>query len=117
MDESWVYQYDPETKPMSMECTHVDSPPPKIAKVQKSQGRVILYILELSWCHFHRLPSKGQFITGTYYSNLLDKLRVAVKNKRLAIVSRGICLLADNVPAHTSQVAVGKDKACSYSIL
>ena len=44
MDESWVYQYDPETKTMSMEWKQVDSPPSKKAKVQKSGGKVMLSI-------------------------------------------------------------------------
>ena len=35
MDESWIYQYDPETKTMSMEWKHVDSPLPKKGKGAK----------------------------------------------------------------------------------
>ena len=60
---------------------------------------------------------KGQTIIGTDYSNLLDKLRVALKYKCRSILSRGICLLADNAPAHSSQVAVDKARACGFEIL
>ena len=41
MVESQVYWYDPETKTMSMEWKHVDSPPPKKAKVQKLAWKVM----------------------------------------------------------------------------
>jgi hypothetical protein len=34
MDECWVYHYDPETKDMSKQWKHADSPPPKKAKSQ-----------------------------------------------------------------------------------
>ena len=117
MDESWVWQHDPETKPMSMEWKHVNSSPPIKAKVQKSAGRVILSVLwdcqEVILTDY--LPM-GQRITGTYYSNLLDKLRVALKNKRCGMLSRGIHPLADNA-AHSSQVTVDKARACGFGIL
>ena len=97
---------------MSMEWKHVYSPPPKETKVQKSEGKVILSDF---WdCHgvnpTDYLPM-GRNISGTYYSNPLEKLRVALKNKRRGMLSRGIRLLADSAPAHSSQVAVDKSKS------
>ena len=118
MDESWVYHYDPETRTTSMEWKHVDFPPPKKAKVQKSAGNVMLTVF---WdCHGVILTDyhpKRQTFTGTYYSNLMDKLWVTLKNKRHGILSRSIRLLADNAPAHSSQDAVDKVRACGFEIL
>ena len=59
---------------------------------------------------------KEQTISGTHYSNLLDKLQVALKNKHCGILSRGIRLIAATSPAHPSQVAVDKARACGFGI-
>ena len=60
---------------------------------------------------------KGKTITGTYYSNLQDKLRVTLKNKHRGMISRGMSLLPDNAPAHSSQVTVDKARARGFGIL
>ena len=60
---------------------------------------------------------KGQTFTSTYYSSLLDRLRVELKNKRRGMLSRGIRFLADNAPAHSSQVAVDKARTRGFGIL
>ncbi|XP_076053595.1 protein GVQW3-like [Oratosquilla oratoria] len=43
-DETWVHQYDPETKAQSMQWKHLDSLPPKKARVQPSAGKVMLTV-------------------------------------------------------------------------
>ena len=43
-DETWVHHYDPETKAQSMQWKHLDSPPPKKARVQPSAGKVMLTV-------------------------------------------------------------------------
>ena len=39
-----TYHYDPETKAQSMQWKHLDSPPPKKARVQPSAGKVMLTV-------------------------------------------------------------------------
>ena len=88
------------------------------AKVQKSAGKVILS--GFYWnCHGAILQitfQRDKTITCTYESNLLYKLRFTLKNKRRGMLSLGIRLLADNVPSHSSQIAVDKARACGFGI-
>jgi hypothetical protein len=118
MDECWVYLYDPETKNQSKEWKHTSSPPPKKAKVQTSTGKVMLSVF---WdCRGVILTdylTKGQTITATYYCSLLTKLRDAMKKKRRGKLTKGVRLLADNAPAHSSQAAAVKAMQCGFEIL
>jgi len=72
MDETWLYQYDPETKLQSMEWRLSGSPRPKKFRVQKSAEKVLAFIF---WDQdgillIDYLP-KGQIINAEYYSSLL----------------------------------------------
>ena len=60
---------------------------------------------------------KPSLVHKVYYSNLLDKLRVALKNKRRGMLSRGIRHLSENAPPHSSRVAVDKARACGFGIV
>jgi len=67
MDETWLYNYDPETKQQSMEWQHSGSPRPKKFRVQKSAGKVLASIF---WDQdgillIDYLP-KGQTINAEY---------------------------------------------------
>ena len=42
MDETWIYQFDPESKNESMQWKRTPSPPPKKAKVTQSSGKIML---------------------------------------------------------------------------
>jgi len=42
MYETWLYNYDPETKQQSMEWQHSDLPRPQKFRVQKSAGKFIV---------------------------------------------------------------------------
>ena len=48
---------------------------------------------------------KGRTINGTYYAEELERLRQEIEKKRKGKLARGVLLLQDNAPAHTSQVA------------
>ncbi|XP_076043703.1 histone-lysine N-methyltransferase SETMAR-like [Oratosquilla oratoria] len=61
--------------------------------------------------------AKGQTITSAYYCTLLNKLRDALKKKRRGMLTKGVRLLADNAPAHSSQAAVVKTRRCGYETL
>ena len=50
------------------------------------------------------LPRRST-ITGAYYSDLMVKLRQAIKTKRRGMLTRGVLLLHDNAPVHKSRVA------------
>ena len=53
-------------------------------------------IIPLEWLPEHTT------INSTYYINILEKLKVAIKEKRRGKWSKGIWLLQDNARPHTS---------------
>lgn len=118
MDETWAHHFDPETKQQSMQWKHPNSPRDvkfrKIASAGKvmasvfwdAQGVILVDYLE-----------RGRTITGIYYTELLQKLRQAIKEKRRGKLSRGILFHQDNAPAHTSHVAMATIHECGYELL
>ena len=83
MDETWLYQYDPETKQQSVEWRHSGSSRPKEFRVQKSSGKVLALIF---WDQdgillIDYLP-KGRTINAECYSSLLVKLTDILNEKR-----------------------------------
>jgi histone-lysine N-methyltransferase SETMAR len=106
-DETWLRNWDPETKQESMQWKHTDSPAPKKFRTQPSAQKLMATIF---WdCEgillIDYLPPKTT-ITGLYYGNLIRKLRDVIKEKRRGKVSAGILLLHDNAPVHKAQVAM-----------
>jgi len=103
MDETWLYNYDPETKQQSMEWRHNGSPRPqkKESPVQKSSGKVLASIVwdQDGFLLIDYLP-KGQTINAGYYLSLLMHLNGILKEKRRRKVTKVVLLLHDNAPAH-----------------
>jgi histone-lysine N-methyltransferase SETMAR len=118
MDESWIHYFDPETKEASKQWKHVESPPPKKARTQPSAGKVMLSVFwDQDGVILTDYLQKGHTITGQYYSNLLLKLCDEIKKKRRGMLRKGILLLHDNAPAHSSLVACQAARDCGYEIL
>jgi len=112
MDETWLYQYDPETKQQSMDWRHSGSPRPKKFRMQKSAGKVLASIF---WDQdgnllIDYLP-KGPTINEEYYSSLIVQLNDILKEKRRGKVTKGVLFLHDNVPAHR---ALATQKKLAY---
>ena len=59
----------------------------------------------------------GHTIPGDHYSNQLKNLREAIKERRRGKIRKGILLLHDNAPAHTSRKAAETARECGYEIL
>ncbi len=105
-DETWVHHYDPESKQESMEWRQTGSRPPLKARTQSSAGKIML---SLFWdaqgpILIEYLPHK-QTITGQRYADQMERLHDAVRQKRRGFLERGVLLLHDNAPPHTSHVA------------
>jgi len=83
MDETRLYNYDPETKQQSMEWRHSGSSRPKKFRVQKSAGKVLAAIFwdqdGILLIDYH---PNGQTINAEYYSSLLVQLKDILKEKR-----------------------------------
>lgn len=114
-DETWIRHWDPETKQESMQWKHQASPPPKKFRTQPSAGKIMATIF---WdtegvILVDYLPQKTT-VTGQYYANILLKLKDAVKEKRRGKLSKGVLLLHDNAPAHSSQLSQQAIRECRF---
>ena len=80
MDETWIHQFQPETKQQSKQGKHLISPPPKEAKTGVSAGNVMASIfLDVEGVLLVDYLGKGHSITGVYYADLLRQLREKIK--------------------------------------
>ena len=76
LDETWLYQYDPEMKCQSKQWKTREEPTPKKAKVSRSAVKVMLTVF---WgmegvIMLDYLP-KNKTMNGEYYSQLLEGLK------------------------------------------
>jgi len=104
-DESWILEYDPDTKRQSRLWHNANSPRPKKARMSKSKTKSIRS-LSLSLFFSQGIVHKefvppGQTVNQTFYREVLERLR-----KRVARVRPGIArtwmLHHDNAPCHTA---------------
>ncbi|XP_045445715.1 histone-lysine N-methyltransferase SETMAR-like [Melitaea cinxia] len=106
VDETWIRQYDPESKQEPMQWIEKGERPPKKFKVEKSASKLIATIF---WdCEgvllIDYLPKKTT-MNAEYYAGLLKKVREAIVEKRRGKISKGILFLQDNAPVHTARIA------------
>ncbi|XP_074170634.1 COX assembly mitochondrial protein 2 homolog isoform X1 [Rhinolophus sinicus] len=102
--ETWVYQYDPETKRQSAQWKSANSPQPK--KFHQSKSRVKMMLLTFfdirGIIHYEFVPT-GQTVNQVYYLEVLKRLREQVRQKRPELFANNSWLLYhDNAPAHTA---------------
>jgi len=92
MDETWLHQYDPETKQQSMEWRHSGLHCPKKFRVQKSAGKVLA---SMFWDQDGILLAdylpKGQTINAEHYSSLPVQMKDILNEKRRGKVTKGSC--------------------------
>ncbi|KAJ7335342.1 hypothetical protein JRQ81_013283 [Phrynocephalus forsythii] len=68
--------------------------------------------------HMNKVSARwGKTLNRNYYCNLLEKQCDALKQKRCGMISKGICLLADNTPVHTAQASVVTTHRLGYELL
>jgi len=105
--ESWILEYDPETKRQSWEWHTANSPHPKKVRMSKSKikSSLICFFDSPGIVHKECVPP-GQTVNQTLYREVLERLR-----KRVACVWPGIAhiwkLHHDNAPCHTA-VSINK---------
>ena len=117
-DESWLHHYDPETKRQSMEWVAPSNFRPHKARAQPSAGKVLLTVFwDSRGVILTDYLEQGHTVTGPYYAGLLRRLRDCVAQKRRGLLTRGVLLLQDNAPAHTSEVATRAARQCRFELL
>lgn len=118
VDETWVRQYDPESKQESMQWIEKGERPPKKFKVEKSASKLMATVF---WDSegvllIDYLP-KGTTMNGQYYANLLTQAREAVVRKRRGKLRHGVLFLQDNAPVHTARVSRQALKDTGFSTI
>nr|CAH7741398.1 unnamed protein product [Callosobruchus chinensis] len=101
-DESWFFQYDPETKRQRQQWLSPGAPRPKKARMSKSKVKTMLICFFDSKGVVHKkfvLP--GQTVNQVFYRNVLEKLQKRVLRVRPEIAKTWV-LHHDNAPCHSA---------------
>ena len=103
-DESWVFQYDPETKRQSHQWKSVSSPRPKKPRMQRSQVKVMLItFFDHQGMVHHEFVPQGQTVNQHLYKEVLTRLVNKIRQKRKASwAGKTWILYHDNASAHTA---------------
>ena len=80
-DESWVFDYDPETKRQSEEWHTKSSPRPKKAHMSRSRVKpmiIVFFFDSRGIVHIEFVPP-GQTVNHAFYKDVLERLRKRVQ--------------------------------------
>ena len=103
-DETWIFQYDPETKRQSMHWKTPTSPRAKKARMSKSKLKVMLIVFfDIKGIVMIEWVPQGQTVNQKYYIEVLTKLRERMRKKRPDLWNNHSWILhQDNAPAHNA---------------
>lgn len=101
-DESWMFEYDPESKRQSSEWHTKSSPRHKKARMSKSRIKTMLIVFfdVRGIVHFEFVP-QGETVNSAFYLEVLKRLKRRVARVR-ADIKDAIKLHHDNAPSHTA---------------
>lgn len=102
-DESWCYQYDPETKRQSMAWCSTSSPPPKKSRLTKYRIKTLLIVFfdSKGLIHFEFVPA-ATTVNAEYYEGVLKRLLLRIRRIRPQYRNGQWNLLHDNARPHTA---------------
>ena len=105
IDETWVYQYDPETKQQSKQWLPRRSSGPIKFKPERSVKKVMVTVFwDSEGVVLVEFLEGKKTVTGTYYVEVLRKLRAKLAEKRPEKLHCGILFHHNNAPAHSSRI-------------
>ena len=104
-DETWIYQYDPETKQQSSVWVFEDEDPPVKYMRSKSAGKQMIACFFAKSGHVATVPLEDRkTVTADWYvTNCLPKVFEAWRERRPRTGTRGLLLHHDNASAHTAR--------------
>ncbi|UYV71619.1 hypothetical protein LAZ67_8003870 [Cordylochernes scorpioides] len=107
-DETWVYQYDPETKRQSSQWIERGEPKPKKARFTKSKVKTLLVtFFYINGLVHHEFIPFGRTINQEVYLRIMRRLREAVRLKRPERWQNNDWILhVDNARPHTAHVVL-----------
>ena len=94
------------------------SPRPKKFKTQPSAGKLMATVFWDAKCVIilDFLPKRST-ITGVYYANLLDQLRILIREKRRGKLSKSVLLQQDNARVHICKVAMDAAERNGFELI
>jgi len=99
-DESWAFDYDPDTKRQSEEWHTKSTPHPNKARMSKSRVKTMIIVFFDSRDIVHKeFVPPGQTVNHAFYKDILEQLRKRVQQVRRDIADDWV-LQHDNAPAH-----------------
>lgn len=103
-DETWIFQYDVETKRQSMHWKTPSSPRMKKARMSKSKFKAMLIVFfDINGVVMTEWVPEGQTVNQTYYLQVLATLRERVRRRRPQLwEDKSWILHQDNAPAHNA---------------
>jgi len=100
-EETWCFQYDPETKRQSMQGKTQNSPRRKKARMSRSQVKIMLVcFFDQKGIVHYEFTAQGQTVNQQCYLEVLTRLRESVRKKRPGLWPDKWILHHDNAPAH-----------------
>jgi len=111
MDETWLYQYDPETRQQLMDCVIAAKHAPKFQRAKIHWKLLVSIFLDYDCILLIDYLPKGQTIITEYYSYLLVQLKDILKEKRFGKFTKLVLFLHDNALAHR---ALATQKRLAY---
>lgn len=103
-DESWVFQYDPETKRQSLQWKTPGSPRPTKARMSKSKVKTMLIVFfDHRGIVHHEFVPEGATVNQHFYKEVLQRLISRVRRVRHDLwETKSWMLHHDNAPAHSA---------------
>ena len=108
-DETWAYHFDPDSKMQRKQWKQPGSTSSCKFKSVHSAGKVmasIFWDVQGAVIIDYLVYGQGRTINGAYYACKLRRLCQGITRKRRGTLNRGVLLLQDNAPAHTSHVVM-----------
>lgn len=101
-DETWVSYVNVEQKNQSREWGHTSSPrkPNKCRQTFSNKKVMATVFWDRKGVLLVEFMEKGTTINSTVYCETLRKLRRAIQNKRLGMLTNGVLLIHDNARPH-----------------
>ena len=91
--ETWVHNFEPESKQESMQWHKEGTPPPKKFKVSQSAGKLMATVFwDCEGIILVDYKEKRRNISGEYYASIRNKLKEAGKEKHRGKLAKGVLL-------------------------
>jgi len=118
MNEAWIHHYTPESRQQSKQWTEAGCSAPKKTRSVPSAGKVMASVFwDVEGILFIDYLEKSKTITGEYYSNLLSRLDVKIREKRPGLQKKENHLSSGQCPHSQKCFGNGKIKGSALRIV